>query len=770
MRISTVQQFNTGLSGILFGQQNLNEIQEKIASGKKILSSADDPIASTQIVKIEKEVSMTDQFQKNVQMARGKNELSEGILGSVDGVVQRVRELAVGAQNPILNVSDYEIMATEVRQLLSEAAGLLNSQDGSGEHLYAGFQGRVTPFAERITGGSDYAGDSGQRLIEISASLSLSISDSGKNIFVDIASAENTIKTSKSSTNTGTADISTGLVVNQGKFDTVFPEDFMITFNDPELNQNRRTFTVTARSNGQQVFGETPPGYLVNVPYEEGQTIRFNGLEFFFQGTPDAGDQFVIESTANESLLNSMERFAYSLENYNPSTLDTFADTDVIGMATPGKPNANIAGNYVAAQTVTVTGPNGFTQSVSINAGDEAPAIVTALNTLAGVTASLQDTTATLDLSDTEFYENEQIQMTLNGVAVTATAGASRSATYTNVANAINAALGSATFTVTDQGDGTIDLEDTTGADIRVEDFAVTDFPRLSFDVQSGFDVGDTVSFDVQTTGGHNFSVSYVVAAGNQNDQFLVNFQADITAAGFGGQFSLTQSASGLPVVLQYVGDVNGNAAVNMVNFTDGVTNNAQMVIEASSGTRITDVNTQASVSTIYNGVDISVAAIENRATIGFQGAIGQSVTLLEGTEDSSRVAAQISVTTAADYAVTSNVKRYLGGVVGTIEQDSEVLARARFEKTVNLVLSNLSKAIDNVSKHRAEMGSRLNTLDSTDDLNAGVLLEHKKFLSILRDLDYAEAITELKLQTFSLEAAQQSFARISQLTLFNFL
>jgi len=42
--------------------------------------------------------------------------------------------------------------------------------------------------------------------------------------------------------------------------------------------------------------------------------------------------------------------------------------------------------------------------------------------------------------------------------------------------------------------------------------------------------------------------------------------------------------------------------------------------------------------------------------------------------------------------------------------------------------------------------------------------------LSSIEDLDYAEAITKMNQQMMSLEAAQSSFAKVSQLNLFNFI
>jgi flagellar hook-associated protein 3 FlgL len=45
-----------------------------------------------------------------------------------------------------------------------------------------------------------------------------------------------------------------------------------------------------------------------------------------------------------------------------------------------------------------------------------------------------------------------------------------------------------------------------------------------------------------------------------------------------------------------------------------------------------------------------------------------------------------------------------------------------------------------------------------------------KTTLSNIEDLDYATAITQMNKQMLALEAAQSSFAKISQLSLFNYI
>lgn len=88
----------------------------------------------------------------------------------------------------------------------------------------------------------------------------------------------------------------------------------------------------------------------------------------------------------------------------------------------------------------------------------------------------------------------------------------------------------------------------------------------------------------------------------------------------------------------------------------------------------------------------------------------------------------------------------------------------------VGATLDNLDNAIESVNQVRAEVGARLNTADSTAALHEQVKIFSDDVLSKLRDTDYAEAISRLSLQTFVLEAAQRSFLKVSQLSLFNLL
>lgn len=69
-----------------------------------------------------------------------------------------------------------------------------------------------------------------------------------------------------------------------------------------------------------------------------------------------------------------------------------------------------------------------------------------------------------------------------------------------------------------------------------------------------------------------------------------------------------------------------------------------------------------------------------------------------------------------------------------------------------------------------ADIGTDQAILDHQTATTEDIIATIKSSLSNVEDLDYAKAITEMNKQVLSLEAAQSSFAKISQLNLFNYL
>jgi flagellar hook-associated protein 3 FlgL len=82
----------------------------------------------------------------------------------------------------------------------------------------------------------------------------------------------------------------------------------------------------------------------------------------------------------------------------------------------------------------------------------------------------------------------------------------------------------------------------------------------------------------------------------------------------------------------------------------------------------------------------------------------------------------------------------------------------------------NIDNALNNVLTTRASVGSRLKELDALDDAGSARDLQYADQLSGIQDVDYVKAISDLSQKQMMLQAAQQSFVKVSGLSLFNYL
>ncbi|WP_086932530.1 flagellar hook-associated protein FlgL [Agarilytica rhodophyticola] len=319
MRISSNQIFNIANDSIGLANQAVVKTQQQLSTGRRVLNPSDDPVASTKILAINKELADVTQFERNINTAKNNMVLEESILTGVNNIIVRMQELAVQAANTAtLSENEYIALSNEVDSRLEELTNLLNSQNSNGDYIFAGYKSTTAPFVGGANSGFNYLGDEGQQFIKIANNTTVAASDSGKEIFVDIESARNTIFTVANSSNRSepAAEISIGQVIDQDVYDDFYPEDIVITFNqDNTIAPPGKNFTARERSTDRII--------VANQPYVQGNEIQIQGVSFRISGNPasatptERGDQFFIESTQKQDILTTVARFSEAMKIYD---------------------------------------------------------------------------------------------------------------------------------------------------------------------------------------------------------------------------------------------------------------------------------------------------------------------------------------------------------------------------------------------------------------------------------------------------------------------
>lgn len=165
---------------------------------------------------------------------------------------------------------------------------------------------------------------------------------------------------------------------------------------------------------------------------------------------------------------------------------------------------------------------------------------------------------------------------------------------------------------------------------------------------------------------------------------------------------------------------------------------------------------TRASDGRVVNGLENQVYADGAEISIN-----GVSLQISGVPEPGDQVIAE----STPKQSITDTIFRFTEAL-NTLSNSSE--DQETLDNLIEDTLANLDAALAVVSSTQSKIGARLNTIENTELMTADVKLANQEALSDLRDADLAEAVSRMTLESTLLEAAQQSYTVISNLSLFN--
>lgn len=187
MRVSTQMIQRLAVNGMLDRQSDLSRTQQQLSSGKRIMTPSEDPAGTTQVLALKQQLAQNEQYGSNIGRLKSRLETEESVLVATSDALQRIRELAAQGLNTTYNQQNRTAIAAEVWQLLDEVFDSANTKDGSGEYLFSGYQSETQPFVDAGAGNYTYQGDQHQRRLQISSTREIESSDTGSEIFENLA-------------------------------------------------------------------------------------------------------------------------------------------------------------------------------------------------------------------------------------------------------------------------------------------------------------------------------------------------------------------------------------------------------------------------------------------------------------------------------------------------------------------------------------------------------------------------------------------------------
>ena len=777
MRISTSWAQQLGVNAMNAQQVKMSKTQMQLSSGLEVLTPSDDPAAAVRTLSLQETIDKTAQYQDNIGMVRSRLSIEEGGLDTAENIMFRAKELTVQALNDTLTLQDRVAIKSEIDQLLQEMVGVANTKNANGEYIFSGDLSTTPAVAwDAEVGSYVYQGGINQRVLDIAPERRVADGDLGSNVFSNIDSVS---------------------------------QEANVTVNGTEFNQRSVFDTLQSLSNALSQNYEVPEAVLTGDRF-----VRF-GMDYStpvtVPVTPSLTTTFNLTSDVGRTLEGTIP-LVFPL-NYNIATGGTNAVFDLVadGVSTA---TITLAADY-ADQTALVddiqaqidgSALAGLVEVDPTASPIQFKSVSTAVNpTLEIVESAAVTAPATNNdfVGDTNFTTPTQ-----SGVPLTATGAVVFPVDY-SVTNAvfdfdvdgntekITLALNYADLTALAADfltqisgtsiDGLVEIDGLANP-IQFNYLGANPVPSMTITQNSsalvpddflgdaGFTTGDIAEPVTVTLNANYADLDAVVAAINLDPALAA---INIEARSNGNQIEFISTTEGKDSSVS----IYAGTGTFLTDFGFAANETGK---GADLGGSITGSNTLTFATSLDYSVTSAVFELADEAgnsqIITLDASYADNAALIKAIQDQingSPIEGKIEIDPTANPVQFKSISSGTSAAVqinqisGDFLKDTGFVSgdtgRA-FTKTANDVLADLDTALDNFLRIRTTVGARLNALDDQESQNEKFIVDMQSTLSDTRDLDYAEAISRFNIEQTALQAAQQAYSRVQNLSLFNFL
>lgn len=147
MRVSQRILYSNFIEQMNYSTSKLMDLNQKAATQKKVNIPSDDPVGMTRILNYRDSIAALEQYQKNINTAKGWLNLADETLMQVNNILIRLKEIAEQAATGTLSKDQRAGLSYEARQLFSQLLTLSNSEY-EGKSIFAGHKTNENAFRE----------------------------------------------------------------------------------------------------------------------------------------------------------------------------------------------------------------------------------------------------------------------------------------------------------------------------------------------------------------------------------------------------------------------------------------------------------------------------------------------------------------------------------------------------------------------------------------------------------------------------------------------
>jgi len=300
MRLSTLNLYDAGISTLMQRQNQMQDSQERLTSGKKVEKASDDPTGAARVERAMTAIGRADASKRALDASRNSMTLAEGAMGDANEILQQIRETFVAAGNGSYSDSERTSLANKVAGLRNQLLSIANRPDGNGGFLFSGQGASSPPFLDGPNG-VRYFGTSGQ--IQTGNLESYQLTVDGGQAWEQARTGNGSFVTA-AGTNANTGNPAGGWI------------DAGQVINPTALTGNNYTISISGTGSAAtySVVNTTTGAAVANGPYATGKAIQFDGISTAITGPVADGDQFQITpSTSSLRIFDVLDQAVANL-------------------------------------------------------------------------------------------------------------------------------------------------------------------------------------------------------------------------------------------------------------------------------------------------------------------------------------------------------------------------------------------------------------------------------------------------------------------------
>ncbi len=289
-RISSFHNYQSVQNDLRRQEDKIHHNQAQLASGKKLLSPSEDPLATHYVQNITQQQEQLRQYKDAIVLVRNRLEQHEVNVANQEQFADEAKRTVMEMINGALSPADRDAKKRELKEMASNVLHLANAQDESGNYTFAGTKPKNQPFFRDNDGTVTYAGDDYQRKMRVSANLEMAMNDPGSKLFMEIKNPFGDYEPQYELQSA--SELLLERAVNDNYFDN---SEYRVTFVD--------------MSNGKWGYQLEQDGSVVKADeFNPSTGIQYEDLTIQVKGQVTKGDVITLEPRRTFSLFDSFEK------------------------------------------------------------------------------------------------------------------------------------------------------------------------------------------------------------------------------------------------------------------------------------------------------------------------------------------------------------------------------------------------------------------------------------------------------------------------------